>query len=405
MDVRTWVAVLAGALLLTMPAATPAADKQPPGLVVPKEYKLPSATTLAVYIPTGVRRSRFYVAPARAWLQPGSAVQAGVSAVTQQFFASSFVVEPDDERPFGLLLDLHPQPSLNQRTVTMAVSYKVMTPDGVVLMEGKQSADAAVGDVRSGAGLHAAAAQAAQRIVIEMLNKLLPDATKYPPTGSFKALPAGKYVDRDKPVSTGTGFFINASGQVLTAAHVTEDCAILEAKHDEVALLGHVVASSHLVDLAVLETGTPAEHTLPLRKGGEIVLGEPVVNVGYPLQPILSTSPNLTRGNISSRGALEGSLGQFQFSAPIQPGSSGGPVVSDKGELLGVTQSTLNVSRLIQQGVVPQNVNFALNGKYVAMFLQKHQIMFSEIAPTGPGDSQKGNELALSSTLRLSCYQ
>jgi serine protease Do len=55
--------------------------------------------------------------------------------------------------------------------------------------------------------------------------------------------------------------------------------------------------------------------------------------------------------------------------------------------------------------VVPQNVNFALNVKYVAMFLQKYQVAFTEIAPTGPGDSQKGNEAALSSTLRLSCYQ
>ena len=240
---------------------------------------------------------------------------------------------------------------------------------------------------------------------IDLLNKLQPDAVKYPAKGSFKELPPEKYVDREKPVSTGTGFFINPAGQILTAAHVTEDCAILEAKYDDVALLGHVVASSHLVDLAVLDTGKPAEHTLPLRKGGDVLLGEPVVNVGYPLQPILASSPNLTRGNISSKGALEGSLGQFQFSAPIQPGSSGGPVVSDKGELLGVTQSTMNVSRLIQQGIVPQNVNFALNFKYVAMFLRKNQIAFAEIAPPGPGDSQKGNDAALSSTLRLSCYQ
>jgi S1-C subfamily serine protease len=405
MRARNWLLGLLGAACLAAPQLACAAEKLPAGLNVPKEYKLPSATTLAVYIPTSLRHLRYYMAPARVWLQPGSALEGGVSAVTQQFFGSSFVVEAGDERPFGLLLDLHPQPSINQGTVTMLLNYKVLTPDGTVVLEGKQSADAAVGDFRSSGGLHTAAAQAAQLIVIELLNKLQPDAVKYPPKGTFKDLAPEKYVDREKPVSTGTGFFINPAGQIVTAAHVTEDCAILEAKQDDTALLGKVVASSNLVDLAVLDTGKPAEHTLALRKGGEIQLGEPVVNVGYPLQPILASSPNLTRGNISSRGALEGSLGQFQFSAPIQPGSSGGPVVSDKGELLGVTQSTLNVSRLIQQGVVPQNVNFALNVKYVAMFLQKNQIAFAEIAPTGPGDSQKGNEAALSSTLRLSCYQ
>jgi len=144
---------------------------------------------------------------------------------------------------------------------------------------------------------------------------------------------------------------------------------------------------------------------LPLRIGEETTLGEPVTNVGYPLQGILSASPNLTRGNVSARGGLKGSQGLFQFSAPVQPGSSGGPVVSDGGELLGITVGTLNASALIQQGLLPQNVNFALDARYAAKFLHQSNVEFSEVTPNAKGDMRSANEAALAAVLQLSCYE
>jgi S1-C subfamily serine protease len=113
-----------------------------------------------------------------------------------------------------------------------------------------------------------------------------------------------------------------------------------------------------------VDSGKPTDRALPLRIGQTITLGEGVTNVGYPLQGLLADSPNLTRGNVSARAGMKGSVGLFQFSAPIQPGSSGGPVVSDGGELLGVTVSSLNAAALIKDGLLPQNVNFALEAKY-----------------------------------------
>jgi S1-C subfamily serine protease len=102
---------------------------------------------------------------------------------------------------------------------------------------------------------------------------------------------------------------------------------------------------------------------------------------------------------------LKGSEGIFQFSAPIQPGSSGGPVVSDNGELLGVTVGTLNATPLIERGLMPQNVNFALDARYAAMFMRNTHIEFGEIAVNGPGDLRTANAAALSAVVQLSCYQ
>jgi serine protease Do len=149
-------------------------------------------------------------------------------------------------------------------------------------------------------------------------------------------------VRKDKPWATGTGFYFNGNGQVLTAAHVIQECAKIDVKRDDKVLPAKVIARSHVIDLAARDTGAPSPAFLPFRSSLSLELGEPVTDVGFPLQDILSQSPNLTRGNISARGGLTGSEGQIQFSAPVQPGSSGGPVVSDGGEVLGITVGTLS---------------------------------------------------------------
>jgi serine protease Do len=135
------------------------------------------------------------------------------------------------------------------------------------------------------------------------------------------------------------------------------------------------------------------------------VLGESVTSVGYPLQGLLAETPNLTRGNVSASRGIKGSYGEFQFSAPIQPGNSGGPVVSDNGELLGMAVGTLNAKYLVEKGLLPQNVNFALDSNYVARFLRREGVSFDEIQAKGAGEMKIANDAALGATVQLACYQ
>jgi serine protease Do len=130
-----------------------------------------------------------------------------------------------------------------------------------------------------------------------------------------------------------------------------------------------------------------------------------VIEVGFPLSGVLAGSPNVTRGNISSREALAGGLGQFQFSAPVQPGSSGGPVVSESGELLGVTVGSLGVTALIQRGVLPQNVNFALDARYAASFLDRYKIVYVSVPRGRSPDAHAATEAILPAVVPVSCYQ
>jgi len=242
-------------------------------------------------------------------------------------------------------------------------------------------------------------------VLVDVLARVKPNAQVFPATAQMATIDRELLIDRKKAVNTGTAFYINKKGQMMTAAHVLRDCLVLEAQKDGVTVPVKLSASSNLLDLAVVDSGKPTDRALPLRIGQTITLGEGVTNVGYPLQGLLADSPNLTRGNVSARAGMKGSVGLFQFSAPIQPGSSGGPVVSDGGELLGVTVSSLNAAALIKDGLLPQNVNFALEAKYAAMFLRDSHVDFAEVKPKANGTMTTANEAALGSVLQLSCYQ
>ena len=402
--IRVLSAILVASLTLALAQSAKTADTVP-GATIPKDYKLPADLSLAVYVPSNERKLRFFLGSAGFWAEPGKAIEDALGASLKHYFSNGLLVGADDPGTYGLLLTIHPQWKGEAGTLRLTMGYKVFGEKSALLLEGKQTFAAPMKVMSPAKTFYNAAFGASQLVLADVITKLRPIASKYAAVNKLADVDHQLIVDREHPVATGTGFFINAAGQVMTAAHVLHDCAMTEVKREDQAFNSKLVAVSVLLDLAVIDTGVPAKQFLPLRQGAELFVGEPVANVGFPLQPILAANPNLTRGNVSSRGALTGSMGQFQFSAPIQPGSSGGPVVSDGGELLGVTVSTLNAAPLLEQGALPQNVNFALDAKYAAMFLRKNSIVFTEVPANPKGDPRIGNEAALATVVRLSCYQ
>jgi serine protease Do len=405
---RPWVAALL--CLAVLPAAYAAKSALPKGMKLPKDVKVPNDTPVAIYLPANDLGSRFYVNTIGAWAYPGKSLDDARGAVGGQLFPQMLPVTLTDsgafaEGTYGLLIAINPTWNITAGQLSLTMDYKVYDAGAKKVLEGSQVQS--VGLHTSGAlgGFPNAARSVTQLVLVDVLAKLKPNAEKYPATAQVSAIDRELLIDRKKAVNTGTAFYINKSGQMITAAHVLRDCLVLEAQKDGVTLPVKLNASSNLLDLAVVDSGMPTDRALPLRIGQTITLGEGVTNVGYPLQGLLADSPNLTRGNVSARAGMKGSVGLFQFSAPIQPGSSGGPVVSDGGELLGVTVSSLNAAALIKDGLLPQNVNFALEAKYAAMFLRDSHIDFVEVKPKANGNMTIANEAALGAVLQLSCYQ
>ena len=377
----------------------------PRGVVLPKDVKVPNEVALAVYFPAGELKSRSYIAGLGLWAEPGKALEESRRDIATKLFPTVLPVTPGTSGHYGLLLSLHPLWSYENGQLRLDMQYRVFDPAGTLLREGSQVQNAGVNASGTLGGFRAVSYKAMQLILVDVLKELHPSPAVFPASGELGELPATRLVRHDKPVSTGTGFVLNRSGQLLTAAHVLHECLLIESSREGKSLEVKPRVSSDLLDLAVVDTGQDASTALPLRVGQTLTLGEAVTNVGYPLQGLLADTPNVTRGNVSARAGLKGSVGLFQFSAPIQPGSSGGPVVSDSGELLGITVSTLNVASLAQRGLLPQNVNFALDARYAASFLRREHIDFAEVAPRSGGSLQTANDAALAAVVKLSCYQ
>ncbi len=361
--------------------------------------------TLAVYLPQTDSDTRVFVPQLGTSFAPGKALEdAAVDAGNFYFKSAALFADPGTE--FNLVLAMHPKWESKDQSSILTVKYRLLTAAGTVLAEGEKKDDiktqkllfdnafysvslGLLKDVLSDSGLlHRAAAERATAV-----------------TATAKAFNRALLVSRDKPAKSGTGFFINERGQVITAAHVVHDCPVTAVKIDGKSSDAALVAESLLLDLAVVDVGAAAAHVIPLRAGTSYSLGESVTNIGFPLDGVLAGSPNLTRGNVSSRAALAGSLGQFQFSAPVQPGSSGGPVVSDSGELLGVTVGTMGISGLIQKGILPQNVNFALDARYAAQFMDRNKIAYVSVVPNQQAGAHPAIDASLPAVVQLVCYQ
>jgi S1-C subfamily serine protease len=204
--------------------------------------------------------------------------------------------------------------------------------------------------------------------------------------------------------STGTGFVVGPE-VVLTNQHVIEGCSrILVRTADGRSLPGQVPAADARRDLAIVRvTGSPgpvlAFRANPVRRG------ESVVTYGFPLAGLLSSGPTLTTGEVSAMSGLQDNQTQFQISAPVQQGNSGGPLLDRQGNVIGVIVSKLNAARVAQRtGDIPQNVNFAVKGTEAVDFLRRNGVTpVMRESPSGERPTVEIGEQAHPSTVFIRC--
>lgn len=139
-----------------------------------------------------------------------------------------------------------------------------------------------------------------------------------------------------QPLSLGSGFFI-ANGIIATNAHVIEGAssgkANLVGSGREMRIIG-TLAVDHHSDLALLKVDSSAP---PLQLGSDVNLavGDKVYVVGNPL----GLEGTFSEGIVSGIRSI-GSDSILQMTAPISPGSSGGPVMDASGKVIGIAQAT-----------------------------------------------------------------
>jgi serine protease Do len=195
------------------------------------------------------------------------------------------------------------------------------------------------------------------------------------------------------------GFFVSSLGYVLTNAHVVDGCSLIEVVGPNGLARVRVIAKDATSDLALLKSELTPPKLAQLRTG--VRLGETVAAFGYPLLGMLSTTGNFTLGNVTSLTGLRDDTRYLQISTPVQPGNSGGPLLDESGNFVGVVSAKLNALRvmLATNGDIPQNVNFAIKSSVAATFLESNSISYpvgsasTALAPADLADYAKAISL------------
>jgi hypothetical protein len=168
----------------------------------------------------------------------------------------------------------------------------------------------------------------------------------------------------------GSGFFITADGYFVTNNHVVTGSDGLEVKIGEKVFPARIIKLDAPNDIAVLKVEGNFQ-CLPLGADLETRPGDDVFTVGFPMADIMGEAPKTTLGIVSAVSGIEDDPRAFQISVQIQPGNSGGPLTQkNTGNVIGVTSSSLNAAKLLEQGrSIPQNVNYAMKASYIRPLL------------------------------------
>jgi S1-C subfamily serine protease len=172
-------------------------------------------------------------------------------------------------------------------------------------------------------------------------------------------------------LSSGTGFLIAKGGFVATNYHVVEKGSefVLYFPKDNLFLAykAFVVAKDQSNDLAILEI---VEDTFslvpPYALEDKYEVGEEVFTIGYPAISIQGTDFKMTKGEINSLSGIQNNKSWLQHSAAIQPGNSGGPLFNKEGNIIGVTNASINDEAFLRQtGSLSHGIFYAIKSDYL----------------------------------------
>lgn len=180
-----------------------------------------------------------------------------------------------------------------------------------------------------------------------------------------KALAATVYLEMEdingKTLGIGSGFFVRPN-LIATNYHVIEGAAKGTAKlvdKSRTYNIEGVTATDKTNDLALLKVTAFGIKPLSLGDSDTVRIGETVYVAGNPI----GLEGTFSDGIISSHRD-KNTKERLQMTAPISPGSSGGPVLNRKGEVIGVSVA-------VHRSLDAQNLNFAIPSKYLNKLLEQ----------------------------------
>ncbi len=165
--------------------------------------------------------------------------------------------------------------------------------------------------------------------------------------------------------SSGSGFVIGPSGYIVTCAHCIPNKSSIKVTYQSQdgkakTVDAKFVASDRSADLALIKIETDDKlQPVILAVGKDVELGESVSVIGNPIVGDTILNHTMTEGIVSSPNRLVDGAQFIQSSAAVNPGSSGGPMFNDFGQVIGIVVLKARI----------EGTGFAIPGKTIASFL------------------------------------
>lgn len=168
-----------------------------------------------------------------------------------------------------------------------------------------------------------------------------------------------------------TGFFVSNEGHFLTNYHVTKGSQEISiTTYDGRKVPARVLKENPEIDI-VLAKAEVASKGVTIGTRAQVAKGDEVFTLGYPLFVIQGSEQKATFGRINAYSGIRNDQKVYQIDVPLQPGNSGGPLISEHGVVVGVIKATFNQLTAMQTlGTLTQNINYAVKTDEIVPMLE-----------------------------------
>jgi S1-C subfamily serine protease len=203
--------------------------------------------------------------------------------------------------------------------------------------------------------------------------------------------------------SSGSGFAVSKLGHVITNHHVIKGCKSIKIHHQGRSIAATVITFDPRNDLALLKGNFHPSAVFPLSNDKPGLLQDIYV-AGYPFGRKVSTSIKVTKGIISSLAGIGNNFSNIQIDAALQPGNSGGPILDNKGNVVGVAVARLDkIQALKRFGSLPENTNFGIKTSVVRNILESSNVSLPRPNTQSISKSKLGKAIS-NGIYYLSCW-
>jgi S1-C subfamily serine protease len=196
--------------------------------------------------------------------------------------------------------------------------------------------------------------------------------------------------------ASGTGFFVSRSGHVISNYHVIEGCDENKITFNGKEIKADTLAVDKMNDLAILKVNLRPPKVYPVAVEDAALL-ENIIIAGYPLGKKVSAAIKTSKGSVTALAGYGDNFSEFQTDAALNQGNSGGPIINQKGNVVGVAVAAYGKNKGVE------SFNFGIKSSTLRTFANSNGLKF--LTPNRRDLSNKDlGELITTGTVYLECF-